>query len=102
MMGAVELDLTRVVLGEGESEIEVMAILGSVKIIIPQGINVVCDGDATLGTFDIRHNGANNAPARAPTIRITGSAYLGSVDVNIWIPERANWIGRFPGQDDVF
>ncbi|MDQ6718336.1 MAG: cell wall-active antibiotics response protein [Gemmatimonadota bacterium] len=102
VMGGVELDLTRVALGEGESEIEVLVIFGSVKITIPQGINVICDGDAVMGSFNVRHNDGNASPPGAPTIRITGSAYMGSVDVNIWQPEKANWIGRFPGQDDVF
>src|SRR3954470_22490486 len=51
IMGGVDLDLTQVVLGPGESEIEAVAIMGSVKIIVPQGIHVDCDGDATFGSF---------------------------------------------------
>ncbi len=102
VMGGVELDLTRVALGEGESEIEIFAMFGSVKIIVPQGINVICDGDAIFESFDVRHGTAHLHLPGAPTIRITGSAYMGSVDVNIWVPENANWLGRLPGQGDVF
>jgi hypothetical protein len=97
MMGGVDLDLTQVVLGEGESEIECVAIMGSVKIIIPQGIHVICEGDSTFGSFDIKNNGASRAPEGAPIIRITGSAFMGSVDVNIWNPDKTSWLGRFLG-----
>src|SRR6476469_2701152 len=80
IMGGVDLDLTQVVLGPGRSEIEAVAFLGSVKIIIPKGMRVQVEGDATFGTFGLKEGAAAWAPADAPTIVVSGSAYFGAVE----------------------
>jgi hypothetical protein len=95
IMGGVDLDLTQVVLGEGESEIEAVAIMGSVKIVVPQGIHVECEGDATFGTFDIKRVTRDPAPEGAPVVRITGSAFMGSVGVRVVGPSGRGWIDTF-------
>lgn len=97
MMGQVDLDLTQVILGEGESEIECVAVMGGVKIIVPQGIHVICDGDATFGSFELKNGARYIAPQGAPSIRITGSAFMGSVEIRIWDPNQPSWLDRFLG-----
>lgn len=83
IMGGVDLDLTQVVIGPGTSEIEAVAFFGSVKIVIPQGIRVEVEGDATFGTFGIKDDTRVVAPEGAPTIIVKGSAYFGAVEIRI-------------------
>lgn len=92
--GNVDIDLTNARLGAGTSHIELMVIMGSVTIIVPPDIRVECDGDPFIGSFDM-HGERNSAPpADAPTIRVTGSAILGSVEVRIVDPNAPSWIEK--------
>jgi hypothetical protein len=92
--GSVDIDLTNARLGAGASHIELMVIMGSVTIIVPPDIRVECDGDPFIGSFDM-HGERNSAPpADAPTIRVTGSAILGSVEVRIVDPNASSWIEK--------
>jgi hypothetical protein len=83
------------VLGEGVSEIEIVAIMGSVKIVVPKGIGVQVEGDATFGTFGLKGEADGWAPPGAPTVRITGSAYLGAVEVTVLDGRERGWIAKF-------
>ena len=83
-MGNVELDLRSARLAEGTSEIEIRCILANVEISVPPDIRVVCDGDGMLGNFEVLRVGECPPPALdAPTVRITGTAYAGSVTVKV-------------------
>ena len=52
-MGNVELDLTNVRLGSGESHIEIRCIFGNVEITVPPGIRIEVEGDPFIGTFEV-------------------------------------------------
>jgi hypothetical protein len=83
-MGNVELDVTRARLGAGMSEIEIIGILANVEITVPADIRVQCDGEGLAGSFEVKRIGEVSAPSPdAPLLRISGTAYLGSVTVNI-------------------
>jgi hypothetical protein len=82
-MGNTEIDLTLARIGAGESEIEVLCIFGNVEITVPRDIRVLSDGDGVVGSFDIHRIGDTTPPLDAPTLRITGTAYLGSVTVHV-------------------
>ena len=94
-MGGVDLDLTQVVIGPGVSEIEAVAFMGSVKILVPKGMRVQVEGDATFGTFGIKEGAEGWAPDDAPTIVVSGSAYFGSVEIEISDPTQRGSIGKF-------
>ncbi len=81
IMGSAELDLREAEIGEGISEIEVMAIFGSVEIHVPVGVRVECLGEALMGSFELRMSGVPDFPPNAPTVRVTGTAYFSSVEV---------------------
>ena len=92
--GSVDIDLTNARLGPGLSHIELRVIMGSITITVPPDIRVECDGDPLLGSFDM-HGQRNSAPpADAPTIRVSGSAILGSVEVRIVDPNAPSWIEK--------
>jgi hypothetical protein len=91
VMGNVELDLREAEVGFGVSVIEAVAFMGNIEITIPPEIAVECDGDSLMGTFTLKYGGGANAAAasRERTVRVVGSAYAGSVSVNVKGPDEA-------------
>jgi hypothetical protein len=91
VMGNVELDLREAEVGFGVSVIEAVAFMGNIEITIPPEISVECDGDSLLGTFTLKYRGRANpaAASRDRTVRVVGSAYAGSVSVNVKGPDEA-------------
>jgi len=91
VMGNVELDLREAEVGYGVSVIEAVAFMGNIEITIPPEIAVECDGDSLIGTFTLKYQGRANpaAASRDRTVRVVGSAYAGSVSVNVKGPDEA-------------
>jgi hypothetical protein len=94
LVGSVRLDLTRSAVAEGTTEIEIMCVLGSVNIIVPHQLRVECTGDPTVGSFEISHDSGSVPAANAPLLRITGRAFMGSVDVKVVDPDAPGWLQR--------
>jgi len=92
--GNAEIDLTHALVGEGTSVIEVKCIMASVEIRVPPDLRVENEVEAVLGSADIRRNAPTAAAPGAPTIRITGSAFLGSVEIKIVDPNAPGLIER--------
>ena len=90
-MGGVDLDLTRARIGAGTSQIEVKAIMGSVRILVPPDLRVECDGDSIIASFDVDRDALKPPSADAPLIVITGTAMLGSVHVQVVDPDAPGW-----------
>jgi predicted membrane protein len=90
-MGNVELDLREAEVGFGVSVIEAVAFMGNIEITIPPEISVECDGDSLMGTFTLKYRGRANpaAASRDRTVRVVGTAYAGSVSVNVKGPSEA-------------
>lgn len=87
IMGGTELDFREAVLGPGVTEVQVFAMWGGVDIIVPPGINVESHGMGLMGGFDHFTERAAEDPD-APTLRITGLAVMGGVDIT----------QRYPGE----
>lgn len=86
VFASVKVDLREAVLQSRESVIEAIAVLGDIQIIVPPDITVECDGDAFMGAFTMskRKGGTIGQPLPgAPVVRVTGSAYLGNVQVKV-------------------
>lgn len=86
IMGGVELDFREARFGPDEVRVHVGAVMGGVELIVPPGVNVVTDGFAFLGAFEEKLAGAGPVPEGAPTIRITGFAFMGAVEVTARLP----------------
>ena len=94
-MGNVELDLTMARMGQGVSEIDIRCVLANVEISVSPDIRVQCDGDGIMGSFEVERVGEITAPPiDAPTLRIAGTAYLGSVTVKIMGHEGPGWMDK--------
>jgi hypothetical protein len=94
VMGEAEIDLSHVHLGAGVSEIEVVAVMGSVTILVPHNLRVQCDGDPVLGEFRLKSKVASAALADAPLVRVHGTAFMSSVTVKVVDPNAAGWRDR--------
>lgn len=94
LMGSIKLDLTRSAVADGITDIEIMCVMGSVEIIVPHQLRVECDGDQTVGSFEITHDSGSVPAADAPLLRIRGRAFMGSVDVKVVDPNAPGWLQR--------
>ena len=86
MMGGAELDFREAVLGPGVTEVQVFAMWGGIQIIVPPGMNVESHGIGIMGGFD--HFTEMAPDPDAPTLRVTGFACMGGVEIS----------QRYPGE----
>lgn len=81
IMGGAELDFREAMMGPGVTELSVFALWGGVEVIVPPGMNVESHGIGLLGGFE--HTAEGTPDPRAPTLRITGVALMGGVDISV-------------------
>jgi hypothetical protein len=93
-MGNMELDLTSVRMGPGESHIEIRCIFGNVEITVPPDIRVEVDGHAFIGSFEVSQSAATATSPDTPLLRITGSAVMGAVTINVVDPNAPGWLEK--------
>jgi hypothetical protein len=86
VMGGVELDFREADLLEGTTEVEVVAFMGGVNIVVPPDVDVQANGVGLLGGFA---SVSSQAPEPdAPRIEIRGWAVMGGVEVKVKPLER--------------
>jgi len=81
VMGGVELDFREAELYEGETVVDILAIMGGVNIIVPPDIDVETSGLGLMGGFASFSNRAEETGA--PLLRIKGTAIMGGVEVKL-------------------
>lgn len=85
--GTVTVDLLSARLASHHTTIDVGAVFGDVKILVPEGIRVRIDTEGFFGetTFKVARGAVppERLPENAPTLRITGSHSFGSVAVHV-------------------
>ena len=86
VFGSAVLDLREALLGPGETVIKCYSVLGSVEVIVPEGMYVECGGSAFLGSFEQHENSPVSMNPDAPVVRIEGIAVLGSVEIEFREP----------------
>lgn len=90
-MGTIKLDLTHARMGSGISEMELNCFMANIEVTVPADIRVECDGDEMLGHFEVKQIGEPTAPVDAPTLRISGTAYVGTVTIKVVDPNAPGW-----------
>ncbi|MFE3162787.1 DUF1707 domain-containing protein [Streptomyces sp. NPDC059224] len=78
--GGGEIDLREANFADREIEINCVAIMGGMSVIVPPGVEVVMRGIGIMGGFDHREDGTPPDPA-APRVIVTGFAFWGGVQV---------------------
>jgi len=89
--GTVELDLTYARMGSAISDMELNCFMANIEVTVPADIRVECDGDGMIGHFDVKRIGDTTPPADAPMLRISGTAYVGSITIKIVDPNAPGW-----------
>src|SRR4051812_10071806 len=92
--GNVELDLTQALVSEGTSQIEIRCIMGSVQIIVPPDLRVESDVDAVMGSAEVQRAIASTTSPDAPTVRISGSAIMGSIEIKVIDPNAPSFMEK--------
>ena len=92
--GNAELDLTQALLAPGTSQIEIRCIMANVEIIVPPDLRVESEVDALLGSAEVQRQIASTTSPDAPTVRITGSAFMGSIEIKVVDPNAPGLMER--------
>ncbi|WP_406436337.1 DUF1707 domain-containing protein [Streptomyces sp. NBC_00631] len=79
-MGGGEIDLREANFADGEVELNCIAIMGGISVVVPPGVEVVMRGIAVMGGFDHYEEETLPDPA-APRVIVTGLAFWGGVEV---------------------
>jgi hypothetical protein len=85
IMGGAELDFREAILAPGVTEVQVVAAWGGIDILVPPGLNVESHGIGLMGGFDHVTDISPGDPD-GPTLRITGIACMGGVNIQVRHP----------------
>jgi hypothetical protein len=80
LMGSVDLDLRRAEITSDVAEITAVAVMGSVEILVPEGVEVELTGFALMGAKEERVADVPPLPG-APLVRVRAFALMGAVEV---------------------
>jgi hypothetical protein len=75
---------------------------------VPPDLRVESEVDAVLGSAEVRREIGSTTSPDAPTVRITGTAFLGSIDIKVVDPNRPSLgerirrriLGRVQGKEE--
>ncbi len=81
IMGGAEVDFREAVFGPGVTELRIFSLWGGTEVIVPPGVNVEAHGVALLGGFNHETDESAVHDPTAPTLRVTGVACMGGVEV---------------------
>lgn len=87
VMGSCKLDLRSAEMPAGELIINAFAVMGEVKVIVPEGVQVELEGLAIMGSKECKIPPEEMFP-EAPIVRVRGYAVMGSVVV---VSEELSW-----------
>jgi hypothetical protein len=81
------LDFREARIHPGVTEVRVKALMSQVRIIVPPGLHVECEGSAFMGEFASKTDMSAYPGSGAPTLRITGIAVMSEVKVSVRMPD---------------
>lgn len=86
VMGGAGLDFREARMPPGETEVNVLAVMGGVEIIVPPGLAVQTHGFGLMGGFDAVDQVGDSTDPEAPRLLIRGMAVMGGVEVTVRLP----------------
>lgn len=86
LMGGAGMDFREARMPPGETEVNVLAMMGGVEIIVPPGLAVETHGMGLLGGFDAVDQAGAYVDPDAPRLVIRGLALMGGVEVVVRLP----------------
>jgi hypothetical protein len=82
VLGACDLDLSMATFSSSATTINILALLGTAKIIVPQGLRVYVQTAPVVGVVTSKITN-DNLPAHAPTLFIHARAILGCIEISV-------------------
>jgi hypothetical protein len=86
VFGGIVLDFRDASLSPGVTEVQVLALLGGVQIIVPPGLAVEVAGAAIMGGFGHIERIPERLDPEVPVLRVRGVAIMGGVAVETRLP----------------
>lgn len=86
VFGGMILDFREAVFSPGITEINVVALMGGVQLIVPPGLPVEVSGTAIMGGFGHIERAPVQADPERPLLRVHGLAIMGGVAVETRLP----------------
>lgn len=84
-----ELDFRDARIAPGVTTIDVSAVFASVRVIVPPGVSIECDGSAFMGSFEDKARMGPPPAGDAPILRITGISVFSEVKVVMRMPDES-------------
>lgn len=81
LFGEMHLDFREAHLPDDVIDVHASVSVGSLVIIVPKGTAIQNDVDAILSTNEIKRKGKSFTPPNGLTLRVTGRAVLGSIEI---------------------
>ena len=81
VFGGGQIDISQVKTSQSEVKMEIVAVFGGGKLIIPKGWRVNSQGAAVFGGFTSHVSGAGEGSTATPTLNVKGAAVFGGVEV---------------------
>jgi hypothetical protein len=86
VFGGIVLDFREASLSPGVTEVQVLALMGGVQIIVPPGLSVEVAGTAIMGGFGHIERIPHRLDPEVPVVRVHGVAIMGGVAVETRLP----------------
>jgi len=86
LMGGAGLDFREARMPPGETEVNVLAVMGGVEIVVPPGLAVETHGLGLMGGFEALDQAGDSRDPDAPRLIIRGMAVMGGVEVTVRLP----------------
>ena len=94
-MGELNIDLTRVRLGPGASDLELVAVMGQINVRVPLNLRLECHGTPVMGELKVNGGAGGGALEDAPLLRIHAGGCMSAIIVDVVDPNAAAWLERW-------
>ena len=86
LMGGTVINLLNARFSDAHTRINAAAVMGGIRIVVPEDVRVRSEGIALMGGFDVHDHASvtvaqQDLPPNAPTLTISGLALMGGVEI---------------------
>jgi hypothetical protein len=62
--------------------------------LVPPDLRIECEVEPVIGSFEVAREAESTRSPDAPLVRITGTAFMGSVEVKVIDPNAPSWFEK--------